>query len=260
MYSLEVRDMQPSDRYFVGTCSHRNESDEIDAICKRRLVWLESKYDEGLRVKVALLDEEHAGFLYMMPIEICPWGPLGRELMSIPCLFVLVDKQRRGVGRSLVNAAEEEARSQSAKGLVTSAYFHDFWFMPATFFENLGYKVANRRGPDALLWKVFSDSAELPRFLERNYRFQPVYDKVVVDLFWNSFCATSAMEAQRVREVAGEFGERVILNEYPADDMDLLSRYQNPRGIFINGEEIYWGYEAPKEGVRKAIARALDVD
>ncbi len=38
---------------------------------------------------------------------------------------------------------------------------------------------------------------------------------------------------------------------------DMLLRYQIPRAIFINGKEIGWGYEAPKEGVRDAITEAL---
>ena len=80
----------------------------------------------------------------------------------------------------------------------------------------------------------------------------------MVDLFWHTFCETADIEAQRVREVAAEFGDSVVLNEHCADDREILLRHQRPRGIFINGKEIGWGYEAPKEGVRKAIAKALD--
>ena len=79
----------------------------------------------------------------------------------------------------------------------------------------------------------------------------------MVDLFFNAFCGTSNGEAQRVREVAAEFGDSVIFNEYCADDPDILRQYQIPRGIYINGAQIGWGYEAPKEGIRKAISQAL---
>jgi len=81
---------------------------------------------------------------------------------------------------------------------------------------------------------------------------------VGVDLFWNTFCQTSDIEAHRVREVVAEFGDSVVLNEYCADDHVILSRYQTPRGIFINGKEIGWGYEAPKEGIREAVSKALN--
>ena len=79
----------------------------------------------------------------------------------------------------------------------------------------------------------------------------------MVDLFWNTFCQTSDIEAQRVREVAAEFGESVVVHEYCADERSILSRCQIPRGIFINGKEIWWGHEAPKEGIREAISKAL---
>ena len=88
--------------------------------------------------------------------------------------------------------------------------------------------------------------------------YLPVFQfSLVVDLFWNTFCPTSDIEAQRVREVAAEFGDSVVVHEYCADERSILSRYQIPRGIFINGKVIWWGHEAPKEGIREAISQAL---
>ena len=258
MKSIEIRDMLREDEYFVSTCTHENESDEIDASAGRRLAWLRSKEPEGLRVKVALRDGMRVGFLYAMPIELSPWGLVGENLLVFPCLFVRTDAQGGGVGRALVEAAEGEARIQGLKGVATMGfYWEDFWFMPAPFFTGLGYEEAVRKGDLALLWKALDPSAEPPRMLRRDYTFEPVPGKVVVDLFWHTFCLTSDQEAARVREVAAEFGDAVVLREYCADDRDTFLRYQIPRAIFINGSEIGWGYEAPREGVRDAINEAL---
>lgn len=260
---IETRDMDATDEYFVGTCTHTDESDEIDSCARRRLVWLRGMHEKGLRVKVATLDGERAGFLYVIPIEFCPWGPLGHDLLVIPCLYV--PKEGHGVGKALIAAAEEEARRQGRKGVVTIGYRHDFWFMPASFFETNGFSECEQPGQyrshakdsSVLLWKVCDEHAEVPLALRSNYKFRPITGKVVVDLFWNPFCQTSDIEAQRVREVALEFGDRVALNEYCADDRAVLSRHQISRGIFINGCVIDWGYEAPKEGVAEAIVQAL---
>ncbi len=265
MSAVQIRDMDVTTEYFVGTCSHVSESDEIDACAKRRITWLKNVYEKGLRVKVAILDDKQVGFLYVIPIEVCPWGPLGRDLLVIPCLFVLNKEKSKGAGSSLIVEAEKEARRQGKRGIVTIGYYHDFWFMPAPFFERVGFSVAKRRktnpgelfGDVAVLWKIFDSSAEVPRFLKPNYQFRAITGKVVVDLFWNVFCQTSNIEAQRVRQVVAEFGESVVLNEYSSDDPIVLSRYQMPRGIFINGKEIGWGYEAPKDGIRKAISQVL---
>ncbi len=271
MTSVAVRDMTPADQYYVGTCTHVGESDEIDASARRRLAWLRGMHGEGLRVKVALCDDAPVGFLYVMPVEICPWGPRGRDLSVIPCLVASGKVKGKGVGRALVNSAEEEARSQGCKALVTTAYNGDFWFMPASFFERCGFsKVSSRQvttegekeylQEEAILWKVWDPSAEIPEFLDRHYEFEPVSGQVVVDLFWNTFCQTSNIEAHRVREVVAEFGEAVILHEYCADDRAIISRYGLPRGIFVAGREIGWGYEAPREGIREAISHALSAN
>jgi len=257
MSTIEVRDMQPDDEYFVSTCSHVNESDETDACGRRRLAWLQQIRDRGGAAQVALLDGQHVGFLYCVPIEVAPQGPIGEDLMVIPCLWVLPPAKSKGVGGALVRAAEEQARRQGAKGIVTVAHYSDFWFMPAAFFEKQGYAAAQRRGQAAVMWKVWDDSAVAPRLLEPKYEFAPAPGKVVVDLFYGTFCQTVDIEAQRVREVAAEFGDAVVLNQYCTDQRDVLLRYERPRGIFVDGQEIGWGYEAPRDGIRDAIQEAL---
>jgi len=257
--SVEIRDMQPSDEYYVSCCTHVNESDDIDEAAAVRLAFLRGMHDAGLRAKVALLEGRHVGFLYVMPIEVCPWGPLGSDLAAVPCLFVVTDEQGAGIGRALLEAGEGEARRQGMKGVTLQALHSDFWFMPASFFEKHGYEEIDRRGRFGLLWKPFDPKAVPPRFLTPSYTYEPVPGKAVVDLFWNAFCETSAVETLRVREVAAEFGDAVVLNEYPAEDREVLLRHQIPRAIYVNGEEIGWGHEAPREGIREAITKALAV-
>ncbi len=269
MSAIVIRDMRPEDEYYVGTCTHVNESEEINASAERRLAWLRDRYGEGLRVKTALVDGRQVGFLHVMPIEVSPWGPLGQDLMTIPCLVVQSGTARKGVGQAMIDAAERETTKQGRKGLVTTAYYGDFWFMPARFFERCGFsKVSSRRvtaegekeylSEETILWKVLDPSAQPPDFMERAFRFEPVPAKVVVDLFWNTFCQTSDIEAQRVREVVQEFGDLVVLREHCADDPGIRARYQIARGILVNGTEIGWGYEAPEGGVRRALADALE--
>ncbi len=257
MTSLEIRDMTAADEYFVGTCSHVDEDPENDASGARRVAWLKERYAAGVRVKVAYADGAPVGMAYVMPVDACPWGPAGKDLMVMPCLFVLKRAKGLGLGRALVNAAEEEARRQRRKGLVTYGYYHDFWFMPAPFFERLGFVAAARRGNEALLWKRWDAAAAAPTFAAGVYKFVPEPGKVVVDLFYNNFCATSDIEAARVREVAAAFGDAVVLRERAVNDLAGLGAAGRGRGIFVDGKEISWGYEAPREGISDAIKAAL---
>ena len=260
-----IRDMQPEDEYFVSTCSHVNESEEQDRCGARRATLFRALKPLGLLVKVALLDEDRVGFAYGIPIEHASWGALGENLMSIPCLYVLDKATGQGIASSLLDAIEAEARSVGLAGLTVTAYrdLHGAdWFMPAAYFECRGFEQVNHRGAEVLLWKPFSARACEPCFLEPSYAFTPQEGKVVVDLFWNSLCQTSNIEAARVREVCAEFGgagfgNAVILSEYCAEERDVLLCHQIPRAIFVNGEEIGWGYEAPRDGIREAIRQAL---
>lgn len=257
MTVLQIVDMRPQDERFVASCTHAGETREWDASCSRRIPWLRGMIGRGMRVKVALLDGQHAGFLYLLPIEIAPAGPLGTDLSVIQCLTVRDRFKGHGTGHALVAAAGEEARQQGRKGIVVTAFHHDSWFMPAPFFEDCGFTVVSRKGEMAILWIAFGETAQPPQFMERRYQFVPVEGKVAIDLFWSRSCLTTDTEAQRVREVAAEFGDSVVLREYCADDPEVRTRYGIYRGILIQGQEVGWGYEAPKEGLREAIRAAM---
>lgn len=250
--------MKEEDEYYVGTCTHVNENNiEREESCPRRISWLRSMERHGLRVKVAILNDEHAGFLYIMPIEVSPLPIQGKELMAFPCLVSASKFSKNGIGKKLIETAEEEVRAQNRKGIVTIGFFWDFWFMPADYFLKLGFEVAEKRGQEAILWKQFDESAEIPQFRKMNYNFKPIEGKIVVDLFWNRFCLTSDVEAQRVREVVSEYGNDVILNEYSATDQKTIQQYGIERRIYVNGNAIEVGPEIDKNALRGTIKKAM---
>ena len=255
--AITIRDMTEEDEYYVSTCTHVNENNiEREMSAKRRISWLRRREKNGLKVKVALLNNVHAGFLYIMPIEINPWDVQGKDLMIFPCLVSHSKFSQKGIGKQLINVAEEETKFQKRKGIVTVGYFWDFWFMPANYFLKLGFKVAVKKGIEAILWKQFDQTAEPPQFREEHYEFQPIKGKIVIDLFWNTFCLTSDVEAQRVREVVLEFGNDVVLNEFSADDLKVLQKYGISRRIYVNGKIIEVGPEIEKDRLRKEIKYA----
>jgi hypothetical protein len=260
MSDLIVRELTTKDEHFVTTCSHVNESDEIDACAEIRRRQFATMKSEGALFKVATLDSVLIGFAYGIPIEHSSWGPLGHSLMVIPCLYAVKKGTSHGAGKALIASIERDAQVGGNHGVTITAY-RDLpgaeWFMPSSFFELLGYTPIDTQGRETLLWKPFSSDAVPPHFLQPHYVFEPIDGTVVVDLFWNVFCQTSVIEAQRVRKVCQEFGNRVHLREFRAEDREVLLQYQIPRAIYVNGKEIGWGYGAPKEGIREAIERAL---
>ncbi|MEA3485711.1 MAG: hypothetical protein U9R03_03275, partial [Candidatus Aerophobetes bacterium] len=61
MALANIREMKDSDKCFVGTCTHVNDTPkcvsrcEIDYSAKRRIAWLQSLYDKNVRTKVACI-------------------------------------------------------------------------------------------------------------------------------------------------------------------------------------------------------------
>ncbi|MBN1786453.1 MAG: GNAT family N-acetyltransferase [Candidatus Methanofastidiosa archaeon] len=256
--SIEIRDLEDKNEYFVGTCSHLNESEEIDHCSEIRLKWLKNRIEKGADVKVAHVAGVPRGFIYSLPIEISPWGPIGKDCYCIPCLYVTNDHTKQGIGRKLIEAVAESAIQKGATGIVTMGYYHDMWFMPANYFIKNGFTPLVRRGEEVLLGRSFSEQFKIPKLLTPNYKYVGQQGKVVVDLFWNAFCQTCVIEALRVKRICKEMGKDVVLNEYRADIGYVLDKYQIPRGVFINGKEYYWGYEAPAVEIRGIIMNELN--
>lgn len=258
---MQVVDLTDEHMCFVALCTHIDDpSEESDGVVWVRETWLRNTLAKGLKVKVAIDDGGPVGFAHCLPIELGTWGMSGRDLMTVPCLTLKYDRVYReergsGHGRALMEAVEGEARKEK-KGVAVLAYDHDFWFMPRSFFKRLGYQEVARQGSAVIMLKAF-EPVDLPLMHRLNHKPQLVPGKVVVDAFWNPICMTSIVEIHRVREVCAEYGDRVILNEFNCGNKDILERYQTARALFINGAPKGWGYEAPRDGLRKEIDRAL---
>lgn len=88
MALVKICEMDDANKYFVGTCTHVSDTPEvlsrheIDLAARKRIGWLQGLYSKGVRTKVAYIDNEPVGFMHLIPIEICPWGPVEKSLFS----------------------------------------------------------------------------------------------------------------------------------------------------------------------------------
>ena len=257
MSTLIVRDMTPDDEAYAGTCSHVGESAETDAAGAERVAWLRTRYDSGVRMKVALLAGVPSGLACLHPSEAAPTGPDAPGLLVLSCLWVPPAGGRRGVGNALIEAALAEARQQGRLGLVTVAYANSDWFMPAAYFARHGFVVADTAGDAVAAWRPLDAATQPPRLSPRRYTFEPPARRLAVDLYWSPACLTMVVEARRVRAVAAEFGDQLELREHRTDDPSVRAATGIARGIFVNGREVGWGYAAPTEALRETFATAL---
>ena len=98
-------------------------SEDIREAADHKEKWFERMRGQGLRVKVALDDQGTVGgMIQYVPIEQVPVE--GRDLYYVYCIWVhgyakgRGNYQKKGMGKALLQAAEEDVRQGGGKGLV----------------------------------------------------------------------------------------------------------------------------------------------
>ncbi|MCK4907296.1 MAG: GNAT family N-acetyltransferase, partial [Spirochaetes bacterium] len=120
-------------------------SDEMKDAGNHKKNWYSKMKEKGLRVKLALDDKGIVGgMIQYLPIEHS--FVQGENLYFINCIWVHGYKhgrgnfRKKGMGRALLKAAEEDARHLGAKGIAAWGISLPFW-MKASWFKKKGYAV-----------------------------------------------------------------------------------------------------------------------
>jgi GNAT superfamily N-acetyltransferase len=107
-------------------------SDELKEAGNHKELWYNAVKDKGLGVKLAVDDRgEVGGMIQYMPIERTHVP--GKDLHFVHCIWVHGHKkgrgnfQKKGMGKALRKAAEEDARSKGAKGMAAWGVSLPFW-------------------------------------------------------------------------------------------------------------------------------------
>jgi GNAT superfamily N-acetyltransferase len=217
-------------------------TDEVKIAHQAKRAWAERMLEKGLGAKMAYDHGYPAGFVEFLPIEVAPAPVKGASLLFITDIHVNDDDQEgrinyegRGCGRSLVVAAEEYARDLGYKGLATLAL--DGPWMPAAFYEKLGFSVADGVGRMRLMWKPFEECAS-PSIWRGNFSPTIGKDVVHVDLIHTSQCWGMFMQAQNWRRVIAEFRGQVVVRTHLADQRDIMSLacMTGSLGVYLDGE------------------------
>ncbi len=247
---------------YVSLCSHIGEGQtEFAQAAVMRRTWLEREYRTGnIMIKVAIDEKGHPlGFVHLVPIESPISAMMGEDLWIIPCLTidfqcVYQNIHGSGVGRALIQASEEWVKQVGGKGLAVYAFSGDMWFMPAAFFQKVGFTCISSTSN---IWVKKWANVKDPCPLAEKYDYRPIHGKIVIDYFWSPFCLTTCEEVLNVRDVASEFHDQAVLREYRSDNADTLKKFGLIRALFINGKRVNWGYAAPKVELRKQLNTLL---
>jgi GNAT superfamily N-acetyltransferase len=259
---MRVVDLSEERKDLFSLCLEDWSEEAKEAGPKRR-AWLDHCQEcRGLRAKLVLDDDDvEAGIIQYGPIEHSPAD--GSGLYFIYCIFVhgyeqgRGDFQRRGMGKALLAAAEEDARQLGATGMAAWGLWLPFW-MKASWFRKHGYLKAGRQGLSMLLWKPFSDDAEPPRWIPRSGALPDrVPGKVNVVAFTSGWCLARNLVYERAKRAAEEFGDSVVFQEIDTSDRRDLVRWGVGDAVLIDGKTLQKGPPPSYESIRKVLAKRV---
>jgi len=236
-------------------------SDELHDAGDQKEIWYRKMKGRGLRVKVAIDDAGTiGGMIQYAPIENVPVE--GTDLYYLYRIWVHGHRQGqgnfqgKGMGKALLDAAEEDARTLGAGGFVAWGLSLPF-FMRASWFRRQGYRRVDRDGIQELLWKPFKTDAVAPRWIKRNRKPQLVDGKVAVTCFRSGWCPAQNAVYERARRAAGKLGDPVLFTRIDTFDRDAASEWGVSDSLFIDGRQIRTGPPPSYQKIEALIARTV---
>ena len=203
---------------------------------------------------------EIVGMIHYAPAEEAPL--VGRSLHYVNCIWVHAYKQgvgdhrKKGIGKPLLAAAEEEARALGSKGMAAWGLRLPV-FMRSAWFKKQGYRVADRDGAVELVWKPFAPDAEIPRLLRLKKKPSPGARKVALTCLRNGWCPAQDLVHERARRVALDFPSTVEFISIDTDDRGSLEEWGVADALFVDGSQVRTGPPPSAEAIRKLLSKSL---
>lgn len=258
---MEIIDLRDEHKPLYFACLE-DWSEEIREAGDHKAQWYEKMKDRGLGVKLALDDKgEVGGMIQHVPIELSP-GVEGTDLCFIPCIWVHGHKkgrgnfQKKGMGKALLQAAEEDAKDRGAKGMAAWGMAIPV-FMRASWFKKRGYKPADKMGMQVLLWKPFSEDARPPRWIRQKKTPETTPGKVTVTALLNGWCPAMNMTYERAKRAASELGDRVVFRTVDAFNRDVILEWGTSDALFIDQKPVRTGPPPSYKKIKKKIAKRV---
>ena len=255
---MEIIDMSPEYEDTYCLCLE-DWSDEMKEAGDYKRLWLQRKKKEGLRVKLARSDAgDIVGMIHYVPVDRSP--VTGLNLYYIYCIWVhgysegVGNYQKKGIGRMLLSAAEEDCRQLGADGIAAWGVRLPF-FMRSGWFRKNGYRKADRDGIVELVWKPFSDGAEAPGLVRPRKKPAAEPGCVTVTCFRNGWCPAQNLSCERMRRAAEKYGEKVRFSIVDTDDRETMLEWGIQDALYVDGRRINTGPPPSYEKLERILKR-----
>jgi N-acetylglutamate synthase-like GNAT family acetyltransferase len=234
-------------------------SDEMHEAGDHKRRWVGRMKGRGLRVKVGV--DEHGtigGMIQYVPIERV--AVEGKDLYYMYCIWVhgyargRGNFQKKGMGKALLQAAEEDVKQLGGKGFVVWGLSLPL-FMRASWFRKQGYQRADRDGFQELLWKPFHPDAVPPKWIKQKKNPTLEAGKVVVTCLKNGWCPGQNVVYERAKRAAEELGDKVIFRDVDTFERETAAQWGVSDALFIDGKQVRTGPPPSYDKIKKAILK-----
>ncbi len=256
---MKIVDLNDENKHLYFVCL-LDRNAEMKEVANHKEDWYNKMKDKGLGVKLAVdNDGKYGGLIQYMPIEHSFAG--GKDLYIINCIYVLGSKKdggnfrKKGMGRALIKAAEDDVRKRGAKGMAAWGVSIPA-FMRASWFRRNGYRKVNKKGIMVLLWKPFSDDVRPPvwEVQDKEPGFELNPGKVTVTCFVNGWCPAMNIVHERARKASAEFGDMVVLQEINTFDKEAMICHGSMDDLYIDYKKVRMGPPPSYKKIKKIIA------
>ncbi len=238
-------------------------SDEMKEAGNHKALWYEKMKDKGLRVKLAKNNKgEIGGMIQYFPAEYA--GVNAPGMLFIQCTWVHGYKkgrgnfQKKGMGTALIKAAEEDAKSLGADGLIAWGLALPFW-MKASWYKKRGFKIADKQNMMILLWKQFKENAQEPKLIRKQK--DPLNniqkDKVIISAFINGVCPVGGLNYEKSKKAALSFKEKVEFREINTYEPEVIKEWGITDAVYINNNLITAGPLLSYKKILKLIKKEV---
>ena len=258
---MKIIDINEENKHLYFVCLE-DWSDEMEEAGNHKECWYNKMKDKGLRVKFATDDNGTiGGMIQYLPIEHSIAE--GIELYFINCIWVHGYKEgrgnfrKKGMGKALIHAAEEDVKALGAKGIVAWGLSIPVW-MKASWFKKQGYKKVDKQSMQVLVWKKFSEDAKPPKWIE-NKKPQLNLDpeKVTITAYINGWCPAYNITYERVLRASSEFPGKIIFNKIDTFDKSVIRSCGKSDEIYIENKKLNTGPPPSYKKVYKILKKSI---
>ena len=257
---MKVLDLPPDQEELYCQCLEEWSAEIREAGTLKR-EWYERIKDRGLRVKVSLDEKDTiGGMIHYGPIENV--AVQGEDLYYVYCIWVhgytkgRGNFQKKGMGKALLRAAEQDAQQRGAKGLVAWGVSLPV-FMRASWFRKQGYSQVDNDGMIKLLWKKFNEDAVAPRWAKLKKKPSLIPGKVVITCLRNGWCPGQNLACERAKRAASEFKEKVVLEEIDTFEKRVGLEWGTSDALYVDSRQIRTGPPPSYEKIRRTIEKRV---